>query len=326
MRSQLILFCAVIGALFAAHASEAAAGTYIHLTSPVSGGVYNARPAISYTLDPGVAITGPITCDFDGPEAATGPPAYTCLVDPHPTLPLDGVYTFTISANLQTSPGGAPIGTDSDTVSFTLDTVAPVVTIISPTPGQMIDNSTPDVNLAVSGGVAECSFDGAPFVACNAQFVASPLADGAHRLCVRAVDAAGNAAQVCVDFITDDLLPAPGAEGPPPAAHRLYARRGGKVKRGRFSVPVSLRLTPSSGTSVSVACRGTVTFRLKPRVRGAITVTRRARLRVSGSQCVSRTRISLPSAYKSRKATVRARFGGSDALGSFSYAKTIKRL
>lgn len=292
--------------------------------TPLPGDLTNdSTPTLSFSFDESLMSGYPL-CAMD-PVDPNLPGAYqactTGTTYDQPVPLADGLHRLYVIARDAYGNTAAPAS-----YAFHTDTTAPDVAITAPAPGQVVDSATPDVSLAISGGTAECSFDGAPFVACDAQFVAAPLADGAHRLCVRATDPAGNVAQVCVDFSTDALLPAPGAEGPPPAAHKLTAERGGKVKRSRFVVPVSLKLTPPGGSSAATVCRGTITFTLKPRVRGAKTVTRRARLRASGAECVSRARMTLPGRFKGTKATVRARFGGSDALGSFKYAKTIRRL
>lgn len=307
-----LLFVAFAATVFAssAIAVDPPPPPVVTVTGIPGGHTNNPLPSIAFTT-----TAGTTECSLNGL------PYVSCATSPFTPLSnlADGSYTLMVKAD---NAGSLGFGS----TSFTVDTLSPDLTITAPTPGQAVDSATPDVSLAISGGTAECSFDGAAFVACNAQFVASPLPDGAHRLCVRATDLAGNAKQVCVDFSTDDSLNAPGTEGPPPIAHSLTSSRVGAVKSGRFSVPLNLSVTPRAGTAMATACAASVALSVRPRARGAKTVTKRVRMRASGSRCVAHARISLPARYKGGKATARARFGGSAALGSFSYAKTIKRL
>lgn len=87
---------------------------------------------------------------------------------------------------------------ESWTVTFTTDTTAPTVTLVS-TPANPSNNNQPSIGFTVadpddtSGLMAFCSFDSAAFTACASPAApASPLADGSHTFAVHVTDLAGN--------------------------------------------------------------------------------------------------------------------------------------
>lgn len=131
---------------------------------------------------------------------------FTCL-DPtswHIGPLADGQHTFTAHSEDST---GATVTTESKT--FTVDTVAPTLTLTSsfPSPG---NDPTPTFTLASSesGGEFTCSLDdGAPTV-CASPFTTPALADGQHHLRVWAFDAAGNrSTPKGSDFVVDTTAP-----------------------------------------------------------------------------------------------------------------------
>lgn len=75
---------------------------------------------------------------------------------------------------------------------FTVDTVAPTLTIARG-PSNPTRDSTPTFGLSATGAVAiECRMDGSAFFACGATYTSPALADGDHLFEARARDAAGN--------------------------------------------------------------------------------------------------------------------------------------
>jgi hypothetical protein len=110
------------------------------------------------------------------------------------TAPLlsDGPHAFFVKAI------DAP-GNESPVVarSFTVDTVAPAVTISSgPVEGAISSDPSPSFGFASNdpGAALSCQLDGGGFQSCNSPFSASGLADGPHTFHVKATDRAQNTA------------------------------------------------------------------------------------------------------------------------------------
>jgi hypothetical protein len=96
--------------------------------------------------------------------------------------------------------------------SFSAETIPPKAAIAAgPRPGSLTGDPTPTLLLSSSeaGSTFQCRFDARRFSWCPPQFTArSPLADGGHRLAVRAVDVAGNVSDpVWRSFRVDTLAP-----------------------------------------------------------------------------------------------------------------------
>lgn len=96
--------------------------------------------------------------------------------------------------------------------SFSAETTPPRAAIASgPRPGSLTGDPTPTFELSSSeaGSTFQCRFDARSFSWCPPRFTAhSPLADGGHRLAVRAVDVAGNVSTpVWRSFRVDRIAP-----------------------------------------------------------------------------------------------------------------------
>ncbi len=136
-------------------------------------------------------------------------------------------------------------------------------------------------------GRFECSLDGGAFVACAMPFTTPPLAEGPHRLALRAVDAAGNAE-------------------PQPAS---WAWRVDLNPLRRWDTEVLL-------TRLARAMRSGLRIRavLEPHASGPISVqlrTARGRLLAADSaRAGARVRIDLGRARALRPLAITARFGG----------------
>jgi hypothetical protein len=157
-------------------------------------------PAASITGGPGhnSFIRNPTPTFFFGSSEAGS--TFECRIDaraldrcgtPHPLPRLsDGRHTFFVRAI--DAPGNA-----SRLVwrSFTVDTVAPAVTIRSgPGNGGTSSDSSPSFRFSTNDPRAQlrCRLDGGVFGACSSPFRASGLADGPHTFEVRAIDRAQN--------------------------------------------------------------------------------------------------------------------------------------
>jgi hypothetical protein len=95
--------------------------------------------------------------------------------------------------------------------SFSTDSKPPTAQIRSgPTANTTISDATPTFAFGSNqaGSAFECHLDGSPFRPCAAQYTTAKLADGAHHLYLRAIDAAGNvSATVGRPFTVDSTPP-----------------------------------------------------------------------------------------------------------------------
>jgi hypothetical protein len=99
----------------------------------------------------------------------------------------------------------------SSTVTFIIDATPPVVTITSPTAGQSLSDTTPDIAFTFSERnqrSSSCSIDGSSPVLCTSPFTAATLSDGSHTAVVTYTDAAGNVGSSTRQFTVDTALPA----------------------------------------------------------------------------------------------------------------------
>lgn len=172
-------------------------------SSPTIGGSAEANSTVAVVLD-GNAL-GQVT-------AAVGSGAWTI---PAGGLS-DGVHT--VKATATDAAGNTSV--DSDTLSFTVDTLAPTGTAsLQAGSGQngakpvfLISSTDPQASFA-------CSIDGSVAVACGSPYIpAQTLAAGAHNLVVTFSDPAGNTSEQPLAFTTSAAPTPPPVEEPEPAA------------------------------------------------------------------------------------------------------------
>ncbi|WP_404362395.1 Ig-like domain-containing protein [Corallococcus coralloides] len=141
-------------------------------------------------------------CQMDSllSSACTSPSVYQGLED--------GVHVFSVQA---IAPNGLPDLTPA-VHTWTVDTVAPVVTLVT-SPPPVLAGTVASFGFAASEALAtfQCSVDGVEFQACLANVTLEDLLPGTHTLQVRAVDAAGNIG-VAVSY-TWEMTPADGGTG-----------------------------------------------------------------------------------------------------------------
>jgi hypothetical protein len=123
----------------------------------------------------------------------------------HTVGPLNGAHTFFVKAI------DAP-GNESAVLSrsFTVDTVAPAVTISSgPVDGSATSDRNPSFSFASNepGTSFGCRLDGGVFEACSPPFTASGLAEGSHTFRVKATDRAGNQSMTASTWTVDTIAP-----------------------------------------------------------------------------------------------------------------------
>ncbi|MFY9487755.1 MAG: Ig-like domain-containing protein, partial [Solirubrobacterales bacterium] len=177
----------------------------VQIDSPYNGQyVADATPAIGFTVDG----TNPLSveCQIDGGGyAACASPFIT------PTLS-NGSHTIDVRA---TDPN-TNVATSS--VTFTVDTVNPVLTMTTPTASMVTADSTPAVGFSIgdsSPTTAECSVDAGAYFSCASPFDLATLADGNHTVNARAFDQAGNtSATVSRTFRVDTAAPTVSVSAP----------------------------------------------------------------------------------------------------------------
>jgi hypothetical protein len=173
----------------------------VTITSGPTNPTGDSTPSVAFTVTGATAID----CRTDGGAFAT-------CSSPFTTAALaDGSHTITVRGT--DAVGNA--ATASQT--FTVDTVAPVVTVTpvaSPT-----NNTTPPVTFTVTGGATQiqCQVDTGAFATCASPFTPAALADGSHTITVRATDAAGNPGTGATTFTVDGTPPPLAFDDTPPA-------------------------------------------------------------------------------------------------------------
>src|SRR5262249_24101942 len=109
------------------------------------------------------------------------------------TLP-DGAHTFQVVVTDAASNVG------NATQSFTVDTVAPTVTITSGPTG-VTANTTPSFGFTTTGATTvTCHVDAGVPVACTSPYTTPSLGNGAHTVFVNVSDAAGNTGSTSLSF------------------------------------------------------------------------------------------------------------------------------
>lgn len=161
--------------------------TTVQLLGPSAGPTNDADPTVDYRGEPGDAFTIAV----DGSPVATGvigSGGNGSLVLPQALS--DGSHTISIAA---VDPAG---NRASDALTVTVDTTPPRPPVtVGRGPADVTSSRTAAFSFAdAQAGVSyQCSLDGAAWAPCPALVEYPSLADGAHILLVRAVDAVGNA-------------------------------------------------------------------------------------------------------------------------------------
>jgi large repetitive protein len=260
-----------------------------HATAPAADGTFTwttqlRRDTTTFTLngaDPSVVVDGtlpPAPMIDSSPPAASGSSsasfafsdsesgvAFDCQLDagsfsacnsPKKYVGLaDGLHTFRVRAR-------DGVGNTSTTteLSWTIDTVAPTVTLTS-TPAALTNNATPSFAFAASegGGTLSCKLDGGAFSACTSPITYPTQADGQHTFALKATDAAGNIGpeaafvwtiDTVAPAVTLTLKPATASNDPTPS----FAFSAGAV------VPFLCKLDDNTFT----ACTSPITYPPQP--------------------------------------------------------------
>ncbi len=216
-------------------------GTYLVYVKAVDKAGNTAMDSVTFTTDtanPTISITSPadnailktpdVTIEWTGSDITSGIDRYEIQIDGGPWtqagtstnhtltgLP-DGTHTVYVKA--VDNAGNA--GTDS--VTFTVDTVAPAISITSPSDNAVLRSS--DVSIKWTGsditsGIDryEIQIDGGSWTQAgtSTSHIFTGLSDGTHTVHVKAVDKAGNTATDSVTFTVDATEPSISITSPP---------------------------------------------------------------------------------------------------------------
>jgi alpha-tubulin suppressor-like RCC1 family protein len=192
------------------NASEAVTTVVIDSTAPAidfespdnNSRIDDNSPYIDFTYDQSNGDLVSLTCSLDGADPQEcGSPYYTS------SLP-DGVHTFTVVSKDDLD------NTEEKTLTFTVDTTAPTVSITSPVADEVVRGPSPSIAFTVSNPDADlastkCSidFDDATEAACTSPWVATGLDDGFHVIQVAVEDGVGNRSTDEVNFEVDGTGP-----------------------------------------------------------------------------------------------------------------------
>jgi hypothetical protein len=257
------------------------------------------------------------------------PGTFVCKLDSQPAVDCHALASFAApSALAEGSHQFVATATDAvgnagnAVVNFTVDTVAPVLNILAPTPGQLVDAENPDVNISSPDGAAQCHYDNETYVPCDAAFVNRTLPDGPHTLHVLATDAAGNSTERSVDFTIDAFLGSP----PKPQTASFSAGKAKKGKSGSATKrTIKVLIVPPDGTDPATACTGPVTLSVSGKLgKKSKTYQQQTDLEVIGSRCAASASFSLPKKFKNQKLTTKIAFKGNAVLSAFTFTGTIK--
>lgn len=201
---------------------------------------------------------------------------------------------------------------------FTLDSIPPKVTILSPANGSAAATSTPTLYFDIDDPdytYVECTLDGKLLLDevgdseyCDWLTNLPTLSVGKHTLVVSAYDRAGNAGSTTSVF-TFGTIPQPSRADVAPHSSLL-----GKVTRSKSSMKVKFGFSfaPPSGVSLSEACQGSVL--ISTRFGKRKLSEKNVKLAVVSGACVATARFSLPKSTRGKKVTFDAYFAGNAAI------------
>jgi len=213
--SQLVAVPLVEGAYFfrvratdaAGNSASASQAFSVDTTAPSlsigsgpAGPTKDATPSFVFTAEPGATVE----CSVDQGTPAYGP---CSTASSHTATALaDGTWVFRVRAT------DAADNEAVMTQSFSVDTVAPAVGVVSGPSGPTNDVTPSFGFTAEAGATVECSVDHGtpaygPCTTASSHTAAGPLADGSYHFRVRATDAAGNRATAVQDFSVDSEAP-----------------------------------------------------------------------------------------------------------------------
>ncbi len=164
----------------------------VTLTSVPPNPTNNNAPSISFTTAGSPTVTD---CQLDGG-------AFIACSSPYvPGTLGEGSHTIVVRVT------DAATNTNQASTTFVVDTIAPTVTVTPvPDPTKLATNLV-TFSTAGSPTTIQCQIDGGPFNACTSPFSTGALADGAHTVTVKVIDAATNSSTGSTTFTVDTMAP-----------------------------------------------------------------------------------------------------------------------
>jgi len=205
-------------------------GTHVIVVRIFDGSGENRTASVEFTIDttaPIVVITSnfprptnmtTVTMEWTGSDSGTGIDHYLFRLDSGgwQTTTLDHAILIDLEDGSHTLEVMAmdPVGNSGvDSLSFTVDTVAPTIQILGPAEGAFLGHGTVDIDFETSGldegSVIEICVDGDSWteVALDEAIQFEFHDEGEHGINMRAIDCAGNAAIDSVTIILDMTPP-----------------------------------------------------------------------------------------------------------------------
>jgi Bacterial Ig-like domain len=173
----------------------------LSIDSGPSGPTNDTMPLFGFTAEAGATVE----CSIDQGTPAYGPCSGAATDAPATPLP-DGAYVFRVRAT------DAALEQTEATQAFSVDTVAPSLSIDSGPSGPTND-ATPSFGFTPElGATVECSVDQGtpaygPCTSATTHVVGTPLPDASYLFRVRATDAAGNQRELSQGFVVDTVAP-----------------------------------------------------------------------------------------------------------------------
>ena len=225
------------------------------VNTPVDGSLTNdSTPAISGAAPANSTVNVYIDNTLvDSVSAnASGDWSYTPVV-----ALIEGAHTVKATATV-----GEITSVDSNTNTFTVDTVAPNATITKKSVGAItsLRNATFSF-ISNEAGMFECSLDGRKFAACVSPVTTPLLSFGRHTFQVRAVDAAGNVDaspalfiwNVCREWLNNrgfNVYDTPSGKIPSYWLAQGFGPLDGKSSINRYEGVASLHIVGSGATKI----------------------------------------------------------------------------
>ncbi len=250
----------------------------LSIDSGPSGPTNDATPSFGFTAEAGATVE----CSVDQGVAAYGP---CTTASSHTVASLaDGSYVFRVRAT--DAAGNEAVQTQS----FSVDTVAPAVGVVSGPSGPTNDTTPSFGFTAEAGATLECSVDHGtpaygPCTTATSHTVAAPLADGSYVFHVRATDAAGNRASASQAFSVDTAAPSLSIDSGPAGPTNDATPSFGFTAEAGATVQCSV----DEGTPAYGPCTSTTTYVVGTPLSQGTHVFRVRATKVGNHAIVSRT-------------------------------------
>jgi large repetitive protein len=150
-------------------------------------------PSPSFTFSANETSTFECKLDAGALTACTSPRNYPALAD--------GAHSFTVRAT------DAAGNFSEASHSWTIDTVAPTVTLSGKPPNPSNDTSPTFTFSTGETATFECKLDGGAFASCSSPQIYPALGNGPHTFTIKATDAANNVGQASYTWTIDTVAP-----------------------------------------------------------------------------------------------------------------------